>query len=456
MRRSNPEEKTQHWQFNCAGTGCATHVTLDERALSESTGRTIEPMVMDLIELAAAVHAVDRLVRRPPASQAGDNWTRDLSLTVGVRELDRWRDPALSDRLHTLLAWLTEDSWEIQFAERQATLTQGESVQFLFDSLPQGDTVALHSGGLDSLAGIIHDRLEGAEVVAVSAFSNPRQHALQRKELIQLGNLTDRQVSHVPVAFHLRRSRSLESSNRTRGFGFLSIAAAVARISGIHRIVAYENGPGAIGLPYLRAQSGAQAPRSMHPYTLKLMAEIVSAMFGTSVDIQNPNVLLTKAEMCARLPERLQAILPMAASCDNAFSHRTTTTPSCGRCTSCLLRRQSLWAAGLHHLDAETAYRTDLFQAGMQVPEVVYNLRAMMVQASRLRRAIRTSDPWNALGAEFPSIQSAVGPLVSASRPSAVVKSGLVRLFGAYSLEWERLSIPGARWFFDDSLEKAA
>jgi hypothetical protein len=101
---------------------------------------------------------------------------------------------------------------------------------------------------------------------------------------------------------------------------------------------------------------------------------------------------------------------------------RSQSGSEAGTCTSCILRRQAVQAAGKAHLDAGTAYWAGPLEESL-------GLRVMRWQECRLRACIEQDDPWSALVLEFPELLD-TAPLT----PTEVV--GLYR---SYVREWEDL-----------------
>ena len=255
------------WAFNSdeERSGTAPGVTVDERRVAELLGKTPPGPVMDLIELVAAIHLVDRAERRPRATKPGDSWSRRLHLIIGVREPKWWSGPAVHDRLVGLLRALTDDKWLIDFVPRVAPRRPAECIQFLFQSVSGGDVVALFSGGLDSLAGLAADADGGATPLALSVESDSRVAKNQRDVLEAFNRGLSKSIVRAPAELHLKSAPAVEKSQRARGFGFLALAAAFVALAGLESVHVYENGIGAINLPYTSAQTGAHGTRAMHP-----------------------------------------------------------------------------------------------------------------------------------------------------------------------------------------------
>ena len=112
-----------------------------------------------------------------------------------------------------------------------------ESQRFLLFSFEHGSPtrVALFSGGLDSFAGAAQTLCDFADYnyIFVSGVTNTRQQGAQRGQLNRLRLKTSARICHVaiPYGLHwagLRAERKEKSSQRTRGFLFLTLGAVSA------------------------------------------------------------------------------------------------------------------------------------------------------------------------------------------------------------------------------------
>ena len=435
-RGARAKSPNGEWVFNTgAERDAAGALVIDDAAIAKWPGRPLSPAVADLIELGAAVQLVDRMERRPPARCGGDSWARKLRLVVGVRNPDLWGADGVSRQLRELLMWLTDDYWVIDFVARAGSVRPGESFRFLFENPTEGAVVSLYSGGLDSYAGLALELSEDTVPVLVSVVPNTRQGASQSHTLGSLQEQFGVAVPRVAVKSHLRGMQSRESSNRTRGFGFLAVAASVAAMSDISTVHVYENGIGAINLPYSRAQGGAQSTRSMHPKTLCRAGALFSAVLDHPIMLVNTNQYRTKGELCRQMPVALRSVVPRVMSCDTAFVHRASKVPNCGTCTSCLLRRQALWSADLGRFDRQTQYRRDVVDAGTTIPAVPRDLKMMLSQAARMERALSGDKPMRRLLVEFPELIDACDVLPSLD-PETVVEEQIVGMLERYVEEW--------------------
>jgi 7-cyano-7-deazaguanine synthase in queuosine biosynthesis len=341
---------------------------------------------------------------------------------VGLRAPSRSRPPVAAENLLTeLLTWLTDDSWSLEFCQ----LPEGagpldESQGFLFDTVPGDSVPVLFSGGLDSAAGLAAHLLSG-NAVAISVDTNNWMQHVQARVLSDLQALSVHQC--VPLRYRVSVGRSsVETSQRSRGMLFLAVGIATAWALRQDRLRVFENGIGAINLPYLRSQFGSQATRSMHPRTLRLMKQLAAAVSSRPFHLEAPALKTTKAQLIEMVPAVAEPALALTVSCDTGFSARVRDHAPCGACTSCLLRRQALHAAGKADLDKADAYRDSS-------PVRSVALQAMLWQVARIRACLDQADPWTTLVSEFPEILD-TAPLAPADVTS---------LYRSYIREWDSI-----------------
>jgi 7-cyano-7-deazaguanine synthase in queuosine biosynthesis len=391
---------------------------LDDRWAVRALGIDMPDLGADLLEVAATVHAVDRLVARG-SWRRGGRWDRTLFVRIPVRNPELWRD--VRSEVEEMLYWLTDDKWSLQFVRGEGPLTLVQQ-GLLSVSQPEVD-VMLFSGGLDSTAGLATDLTKRARrVVPVSVYTNPFMQARQRKIIDVLEGVSCGSI--LPVQFKVQLGRDdRENTQRSRGFLFLAAGVATAWALGSDRLRIHENGIGTVNLPYLRSQIGSQATRAVHPRTVTMLEGLARSLTGRPFMIATPDVQRTKAELVLTCPPLADDALRLSISCDSGFATRTPGKHPCGLCTSCLLRRMSLAAAGRSDLDSASEYRT-------QEPAGRYEFGAMRWQVARLRRCFESDDPWAALVSEFPEVSAVLHRLSAQS---------VTRLYEAYISEWENL-----------------
>ncbi|MFI9847376.1 7-cyano-7-deazaguanine synthase [Nonomuraea sp. NPDC051941] len=401
-------------------------VHLDGRPLMDQLARVLPTAAADLMELATAVYTADRLKARDVADAYKLGWSRRLRLHVPVRLPDLWESHA--DALVRLLSWLTDDEWSLHFHQTDpATAPLDNPQDYLFPTVPDHACVALFSGGLDSTAGLAVDLDTDpvTDVLTVRVVTNGRMESRQKAILRHFGS----RVHDCRLPLSLASGLSAESSQRTRGFLFMAAGVATALTAGKNVLRVYENGIGAINLPLLESQRGSQATRAVHPRTVRMMERLATSLNGGGFRIELPHLWSTKAELLLKAPASFSEAYANSVSCDRGFATRTEGARPCGRCTSCILRRQSVFASGLLQIDSGQQYRHRLDAAPLP-----WELRASLWQIHRIRVALDDSDPWSAFLHEFPQVLD----VPATERESG--RAAVLRLYGQYCAEWQAMA----------------
>lgn len=127
----------------------------------------------DFVEIASYVFAADRLVSRGPLTDPGfgAQWRRCLRLIIAVQDLAFWQRTDVKAALLDCLEFLSEDQWTFDFVENLHPLPLQHYLGLKpVEAISEGATsIVLFSGGLDSLAGAVHElRTTNRHVVLVS------------------------------------------------------------------------------------------------------------------------------------------------------------------------------------------------------------------------------------------------------------------------------------------------
>ncbi len=352
-------------------------------------------LAADLIDLGVAINFADRWAPKT------NDFSRTIQVHLPVRHFGAFNEPALHKCLEDALWWFTNDKWSFEFTRFQQIPRLSELQQPLMPSSNKGIVTecALWSGGLDALAGLCNRiHCESAQrFLLVGASPNKRVLRVQKDVLKCL-------VKHLEADLHLARIRINQKGTkqlaarankklRSRAAVFMLLGSAYAYLEGEHTLYMYENGPGALNLPYRSSEIGLARSRAVHPNSLLAMGQLVSMILDQPFQICNPFLGWTKAEMCQVLDEMnvIDTAL-MTESCDRP--HRKGVS-QCGRCSSCLLRRQSFVVAGVEDrtkylIHEETgAERENLLRKS--------HLPHMMYQARSLRKIFQRDDAWEVL-----------------------------------------------------------
>lgn len=248
------------------------------------------------------------------------------------------------------------------------------------------------------------------------------------------------------VPFHLALPEEAwpeETTQRARGFGHLMLGAVGSVLSGSDTLNVHENGVGAINLPYIGAEFGARMSKAMHPIALAEAATWFSAYLGHPFRIVSTALGLTKAQASRTIIEAdLGGLVADSFSCDGF--QRVTDQHQCGVCTSCLMRRQSIYASGLSGFDSPERYRYDITNPDVYIPNYhLVGLRLMLDQLSVLDRCLAADDPWRALVHRFPSLselEARAADWRDVGGPN-LPSTALPSMYAAYLKEWEQFPI---------------
>lgn len=434
-------------------TGPARSFWIDEHRLVSAFLQTLSTKAADLLDVALAIYSADRRSRRD--FKGANTGQRQINVKVGVRNPGLWNELSIANMLEEILYWQSEDVWSIQFVGRQATPENAAKNPFLFQFPPKYPiTVSLFSGGLDSLAGLAAHSLEqrNRTHILVSGYTHHRLAERQRLQFehIQQSKLgrdllsTKPTVLHVTAHFGIHRLKGPqeEKGQRTRGLVFLALGAAVALQAGVNTLWVYENGIGALNLRLNESQLGVDNYSGVHPRSLMMAERLFELALEQTVSIRNPFLFHTKAEMCRALKRaNLADAIQYTVSCDS-FPLRIPDKPSqCGHCTSCVLRRQSLYIAGLSEYDAGSLYRYDVLSMKRDMDtKRLFEIEVMKEQVYKLARCLDSHQPWHLLTISFPELLRTHSELVKRYNLDAVeTLDRFVRLYRTYVEEWKSL-----------------
>lgn len=378
-------------RFPVITRGERSDLTFVVENLNDRFGGRLAPRIQDVLAIAACCFAADREVgRTPPVDIHRERWRRELVLCIPVLDPDFWAQPEVTKRLCTALNFGTDDTWTFHFerlARSPADSPQARITWSDEEELDHPDVVALFSGGTDSLCAVVDAvRTHGAKPVLVSHWStNPVKGRQTRLRAALRATIEGWEFPHVPVELHRNDDHDGESSQRTRGFLFAMLGAAIAAHLGISTVYLAENGYVAVN-PQMNDQLvGALASRGTHPKFLTLINRLLSLVFDGAVVIRNPLWDKTRADAMRLLRE---------ANADHLLRHTYSCGKSrglpkgkshCGGCSQCIDRRIGALHAGLEAHDPVEQYAFDVFTESPPGNEGVVVPRSYLRLADLLR-----------------------------------------------------------------------
>lgn len=389
--------------------------------------------VSDIFTLATVIHVVDRM-----AVRHGDEVCH-IYIKASAWHPDLLASSKVDQCLCEILNYYTGDRWHFEWRQRKKNIPRSPQYQFDWSERTE---VALWSGGLDSGAGLINRFASNSPTthyLLVGTGANDNAIGLQRQAADEISSLTSKEIKLLQVPIHITNNRHLPkaSSGRARGVTFGLIGAACAYLHSQSHLHVYENGVGAINLPYCAAEVGLDHSRSVHPAALHLMNELLTFLLDKHFTILNPFLFITKAELCSSLIQspKLIGLIKKTTSCDSP--HRQADLPSqCGYCTSCLLRRQAL---AINQIEDPTPYA---IHSKSPDESFAYQLYLMRHQAKTIIDCLSHDDPWYAFRNQFPEIDKVfVSEVMSCLGTNEAVRESILNLYRKYAREW--LSLPG-------------
>ncbi|MCP4184313.1 MAG: hypothetical protein GY761_13525, partial [Hyphomicrobiales bacterium] len=333
-------------------------------ALSKSLVARLPDHVMDLIEIAALVYAIDSSVSRGGSvgQKMGAKWHRTFYVEVPVRCIDIWSREDINHDLEETLMFLSDDRFHFSFTQNAEPAKASKYFRFGGESSWQPDTAVMFSGGLDSLAGVLEEIVEREKNVAlISHHSSGKMAKVQRELQKTIGEkVGPEKLMHIPIKVQLKAGTNREGTHRTRSFLFAALGAANAVAFGLDKVRFYENGIVSLNLPPVTYAVGTRATRTTHPQTLTRFTNLFGKILEIPVRIENPYFWRTKKDVVETINNLgFAAEIAHTRSCADVYN-MTTQYPHCGRCSQCIDRRFAVIAAGLERFDPEEAYNIDL------------------------------------------------------------------------------------------------
>lgn len=293
----------------------------------------------DLLLLAAAVFAADRATARGDREDV----TRRIQLSIPVANLGRLLP--LQQQIEQVLRSLSNDAWRIEFRQGAA------EPETEFEPPEINGRTLLFSGGLDSLAAAVEFGEGDGGLQLVSHHTRNWRTRNAQRDLVDAldGHGFDLSLNQFFVSSRDGGPGGLEhdveGSQRTRSFMFLVLGGLVARRQGSSEILFIaENGQLAVHLPLTHGRVGAFSTHTAHPDVLADMEVILSDALEHDIEIDNPYVHNTKAEVVETVVDRFPDLIPISQSCwrnarlGGEYDH-------CGECVPCLVRHIAIRTA---------------------------------------------------------------------------------------------------------------
>ncbi len=391
--------------------------------------------IADLVDLAVTVYIADRL------SIQENGISRNIHIILPVRHPEILNSSPVVEHLQEILYWYTSDHWSFEFTlrNRYGRPAELQMCMPLIDSSNNPVEVALWSGGLDSLAGLQNRLLANPSMhyLLFGTGANNFVHYTQQRVAEAIGNKFPGCTTLIQLLVQLDETKNLpkSSSQRSRGFFFMLLGAICAYMEGQDTLHVYENGIGAINLPFRESEIGLDHSRAVHPLSLLYMSSLVSQLFGKSFSFKNPFLFQTKAQMCKVFTSlNTTDLVFYTFTCDRP---RREQPMQCGCCSSCLMRRQALAVLGIK--DQTPYVVTSAYSQGrICQPSDGDHLRAMLDQVKSLRSLLNSATPWFSMSKKYTTLSEIVDRTAKQEGLDLEkMKERLLQLYRRYVQEWD-------------------
>lgn len=333
--RVDAVEEGERLRDGAQGAILGKSITLSIEGLKDFFFADWHPELVDLMIIAAAVEYCDLSVHRPAWG-----WARAFDLRVAVHQDALWNEPAVRHALEEALAFLTGDRWELSFVRRRQDV--GKVGPRKLDLSTPDKIIMPYSDGLDSraVAAIVGAEEKGGLVRVRLGTKGADTRATPRKQ---------RRFTAVPFDVKLGKRQRVESSARSRGFKFAMITGIAAQLAKVDRIVVTESGQGAIG-PIIASSGQIYPDYRVHPAFTQRIEKLFATMGKRVPTYEYPRIWHTKGETLAAA----QALETPPAWHDTRSCWQDSRRVSfdgrrrqCGICAACMLRRMSMYTAGI-------------------------------------------------------------------------------------------------------------
>lgn len=425
------------------------HVQFDYGRLAQYCWRHLDEIDVDLLVLTGAVAFSDRSVTRHRSA----GWSRDLHVTIPMHRPESWSLPAVLGALTEVLHYLTGDRWSFEFVRRSSP--DHRALQLI---LPQSalshSAIVPYSGGLDSFAEL--RRLKHASP-GVTPLLVTTEHGggLPSAKATLVGQQDSQRQVGVPI--RLSVGNHPEPTYRSRTFLFYGIAAIAWKLSRSEQIIAAEPGQGSIG-PSMVPFGNEHPYRGTHPSFTSKLSRFLEVLWGKRPSIAHPNIWKTKSMLLRELDELgLLEGWKATRSCSRNVGRaqgRGDVETQCGICGGCMLRRISVYAAGLQEegayfwsdLTAESLRHSESGSASARLLKADLDVATYSVLGNAHLAEIATYP------SDHPLCEQTAFELSQAlAAPLSVVQRSLKALLAAHRADWTRFvaTLPSTSWLVE-------
>ena len=336
--------------------------------------------VKDLLEIAGYLFAADRESSRgKPDNVEYHSWSRCFHIHIKVRDYKFWNAPEIKYLLSDILCFITGDKeYKFTFYKGDIDFPTNlfDTEKFVLDT-KKNISIALFSGGLDSLAGII-ERLETTkdEICLVSHQSGqPSVMQTQNNLYESIKKSYPDRCKHYKFHCGLSHTKSVDETQRTRAFLFTSMAFAIASTYKQDKIFVYENGITSLNFAKTQDMMNGRASRTTHPQTIALLEKLFTKIVEKDFKIEHPFLFKTKTDVVKGLKgHKKLGLLDSSVSCSATRNRPPEKKTHCGVCSQCIDRRFAVYSSSTERYDENGIYHFNFLKDDLENPTTIKSL----------------------------------------------------------------------------------
>ncbi|MEZ4941819.1 MAG: 7-cyano-7-deazaguanine synthase [Saprospiraceae bacterium] len=323
--------------------------------------------VKDLLEIAGLIYASDRNISRGNNSSLEyHSWARNFHYIIKVRDFDFWQSPIINEQLSEALCFMSGDN-TYEFTFQKGGQDSGQTSLFDAEGIAlekkENTSIALFSGGMDSLAGALSvlEETEQNLILISHRSNNPGVSSYQERVFKLLNQDYPNRIQYFPFYCNLAGERAVEETQRTRVFLYTAIAFSLMSLASKQEIHVFENGITSLNFSKRQDLMNARASRTTHPKTLGLLQNFYSTVSDNHIKIRHPFLYQTKTDIFDKIKSYgKEKYIDNTVSCTKTFIKfkNNSQATHCGGCSQCVDRRFAAFASELEEYDAP--YNIDL------------------------------------------------------------------------------------------------
>lgn len=333
----------------------------------QSLLQNIPERFCDLLEIATYVYVADQVATRggEGVDEVGENWYRNMFFRIPVRDPEFWNSTNVTEILSQTLHFLSDDIYCFDFVP----LIKPSQLERYFDfgdrlnSLPHDpNLVMLFSGGLDSLAGAIHESIVNSRKIVMVMHRSTDKFTKRHGQLYnQLTQKSKHQPLLFPVKINKKKNLNHEYTQRSRSFLYVTLGAIFSEMFGLSDVRFYENGVISMNLPVATQAVGTRSTRTTHPQVLNGFTKLISLVADRQITVHNPFMWKTKKDIVEIIKNAgCSDMIADSISCAHASWGVSKGKTHCGICSQCIDRRFAILSSGLENYDPGDLYDRDL------------------------------------------------------------------------------------------------